>query len=330
MSLLFRNRVVEKGAQQQTSLPFWRRILMIPVHHLQQAVSSLGELWRNPIASLMTVAVLGLSLTLPSALYVMVKNTSQIAGQWQQASEISLFLRTDASQQSVATLKQQISIRNDVESVKWVTKQEGFEQFKATSGFGETLDYFDSNPLPDVLVVTPAQQARTPARAQALLEELQQAREVQMGKLDVDWLSRLQAIVDLIQDVLAALALLLCISVILIVSNTIRLNILSKRDEIVIMKLVGATDAFIQRPFLYTGVWYGVAGGVIAWLATQLLIWWIGSAVTDVTELYQSQFSLSGLTVGEMLMVWLVAVALGLIGSFLAVRKHIKSIEPEA
>jgi cell division transport system permease protein len=312
MSLLFRNRSVEKGASNRGRLPWWRRAIMVPVHHVQQAVASLGELWRNPFASLMTMAVLGLSLTLPSSLYVLVKNTSSITDSWQQASEITLFLKKELKTSEIETFKTQTSLSDKVESVRWVPKDEGLEQFKEQSGFGETLDYLSNNPLPDVLVVIPAENYRAAQQAEALLLEFQNKREVEHAKLDIEWLNRLQAILDLIEDTLGALALVLCLSVVLIVGNTIRLNILSKRDEIVIMKLVGATNAFI-----------------FAWVVTLLLIWWIESAVLTVTNLYDSQFQLDGLTFGELIAIWVIAIGLGLAGSYLAVRRHIQSIEPE-
>jgi len=302
---------------------------MVPVHHVQQAIASLGELWRNPFASLMTMAVLGLSLTLPSSLYVLVKNTSSITDSWQQASEITLFLKKDLKTSEIETFKTQTELSDKVESVRWVPKDEGLEQFKEQSGFGETLDYLSNNPLPDVLIVIPAENYRAAEQAEALLLEFQNKREVAHAKLDIEWLNRLQAILDLIEDTLGALALVLCLSVVLIVGNTIRLNILSKRDEIVIMKLVGATNAFIQRPFLYTGAWYGFIGGIFAWVVTLLLIWWIESAVLTVTNLYDSQFQLDGLTFGELIAIWVIAIGLGLAGSYLAVRRHIQSIEPE-
>lgn len=329
MSLLFRNRSVEKGASTRGRLPLWRRLIMVPVHHAQQAVASLGELWRNPFASLMTMTVLGLSLTLPSALYVMVKNTSSIADNWQQASEVTLFLRKDLQQSEINTVRTQTELSDGVESVRFIPKDEGLETFKQESGFGETLDYLSSNPLPDVLVVVPTEAYRSPQRAKALLHKLETQREVAYAKMDLEWLSRLQGILNLIEDALGALAVVLCLSVVLIVGNTIRLNILSKRDEIMVMKLVGATNAFIQRPFLYTGVWYGIIGGVVAWLATALLIWWVESAVVDLTELYETPFQLNGLTLSELIIIWLIAIGLGLAGSYLAVRRHIQSIEPE-
>lgn len=329
MSLLFRNRDTTAGAEKRQRLAWYRRVMMWPVHHLQQAIASLGELWRNPFASLLTMAVLGLSLTLPSTLYVLVKNTSSISGDWQQASQMSLFLRKDIDSQAIETLKTQWSLNPKIASVELITKKQGLAEFRKQSGFGETLDYLQTNPLPDVLLVIPDEAFRTPAKARQLLAELESAREVDFGKLDVQWLERLQALLGLAKDILGGLGVLLCLSVVLIVGNTIRLNILSQREAIVVMKLVGATDAFIQRPFLYTGVWYGFIGGILAWLATAILIWWVEGSVLKVTELYETQFKLAGLSFNEMLMVWLIAIILGLAGSYLAVRRHIRSIEPQ-
>lgn len=325
MSLLFRSR--QSGAQQ-VKISAVRRLLMFFVHHLQQAVASLGELVRYPLASLMTMAVLGLSLTLPATLYVVAKNTESVGAKWQSAAEITLFLRTDLSEQEVATFRKRIALSAEIEQVEWRDKTAGLAEFRESSGFGEALDALPDNPLPDVLIVTPVASKQNSASAQALLQRLLNEREVAEARLDLDWLERLQALLNLVRDGFLGLAVLLCTAVVLIVGNTIRLNINSKRDEIMVMKLVGATDAYIQRPFLYTGIWYGVVGGVIAWLATALLLWWIEGAVIEVTELYASQFYLAGLTFAEMLVLWGLAVGLGLVGSYLAVKKHVASIEP--
>lgn len=325
MSLLFRTR--QSGAQQ-VKITGLRRFLMFFVHHLQQAISSLGELVRYPLSSLMTMGVLGLSLTLPATLYVVAKNTEQVGANWQSAAEITLFLRADLSTQEVATFRKRIALSADIESVQWRDKDAGLAEFRELSGFGDALDALPENPLPDVLLVTPVAQKQNGTSARALLQQLSNEREVAEARLDMTWLERLQALLNLIRDGFVALAILLCTAVVLIVGNTIRLNINSKRDEILVMKLVGATNSYIQRPFLYTGVWYGVVGGVIAWLATAVLILWIESAVIKVTELYDSQFNLSGLNFTEMLVLWALAIGLGLGGSYLAVRKHVAAIEP--
>src|SRR5690554_5427816 len=312
----------------KVSISVWRRFVMFWVHNLQQALGSLGELSRAPWASLMTIAVLGLSLTLPSTLYVVVKNSQAATAGLNEAAEISLFLHKDLARTDVETFAKRVELRNDVSSVEIIYRDAGLRDFRETSGFGSALDYLETNPLPDVLVVLPEAEHKSADRARALLAQLQQEREVSSASLDVQWLERLQALVRLVEDVLGALAVLLCAAVVLIVGNTIRLMILNRREEIVIMKLVGATDGYIQRPFLYTGFWYGFIGGVVAWIATALLVFWIGRAVSGVTELYDSSFRLLGLSFNELMLLWLIAIILGLSGSYIAVRRHVAAIEP--
>lgn len=312
----------------KVKISVWRRFVMFWVHNLQQAIGSLGELSRNPWASMMTIAVLGLSLTLPSTLYVVVKNSQEATAGLNDAAEISLYLRKDLNQTEVETFAQRVLLRSDVAQVEVILRDAGLREFREASGFGSALDYLDKNPLPDVLIVLPHADFKSVERARGLLAQLQQEREVSSASLDLQWLERLQALVRLVEDVLGALAVLLCAAVVLIVGNTIRLMILNRRDEIIVMKLVGATDGYIQRPFLYTGFWYGLIGGVLAWIATALLVFWIGRAVSGVTELYDSSFRLSGLSFTELMILWLVAVVLGLVGSFIAVRRHVAAIEP--
>ncbi len=326
MSLLFRSR--SQGAQQ-IKISRARRFVMFWVHHLQQALGSLGELARYPMASLMTMGVLGLSLTLPATLYVVVKNTEAVGADWQHASEITVFLQKNLSEQEVSTFHKRLSLSNDYESVEWIDKDAGLNEFRELSGFGEALDALSNNPLPDVLVAVPVESKRNATSAKRLVASLERQREVEQVRLDLDWLTRLEALLNLIRDGLFALAVLLCIAVVLIVGNTIRLNINSKRDEIMVMKLVGATNAYIQRPFLYTGVWYGFVGGIIAWVATALMVAWISDSVAKISELYESQFNIQSLNLNEMLSLWLVAIGLGLLGSYIAVRKHVRTIEPQ-
>ncbi|WP_417682778.1 permease-like cell division protein FtsX [Pseudidiomarina aquimaris] len=326
MSVLFRSR--QQGAQQ-VKISAWRRFVTFWLHHAQQCIGSLGELARYPFASLMTMAVLGLSLTLPATLYVIVKNTDSVGANFQNASEITVFLRQDLDDQAVTTFAKRIELNPAVAEIKLIEKEAALAEFRERSGFGDALETLDSNPLPDVLLVTPHANHRAPAAAEALLQELKQQREVDEARLDVGWLQRFEAIVQLIRDGFLGLALLLCIAVVLIVGNTIRLNISSKRDEIMVMKLVGATDAYIQRPFLYTGLWYGIVGGVITWLATAALLWWLSGAVRSIADLYESQFRLTGLNLAEMGVIWGLAIGLGLLGSHIAVRKHVRAIEPQ-
>jgi cell division transport system permease protein len=308
---------------------FVRRLLSLPIRHAQQAIGSLGDLWRTPFTTVMTVLVLGISLTLPATLHLFVKNAQQVTEQWDSASEISLFLNLSVSDKNAQHLVQRIMLYPEVSKVKYISADEALKEFKVLSGFGQALEYLDENPLPATILVTPTKRASQAQAAGELLLKLEKEREVEQGKLDLEWLSRLEAMATLIENIVRSVAFLLCLSVVLIIGNTIRLAIINQKDAIAVMKLVGATDSFIQRPFLYSGMWYGILGGVFASIAIALLAYYLSGALTVLTDLYGSNFVLQGLTFNEGL--WLVgfSVGLGLLGSYISVRQHIRDIEPK-
>ena len=326
MSILFTGRV--QGAQI-SQISVLQRIGMFFISHMRQALSSLGEIWRSGAASMMTIGVLGLSITLPSTLYVLVKNAENISAGWQQASEISLFLKENVAQADIDQLMARIKLWPEISDIKYISADEALDEFKQLSGFGDAIAYLDKNPLPNVILVTPTSKYTGPTAARILLNKLRKEREVDIGKLDIEWLERLHAILDVTKELVSVVALLLFLAVVLIIGNTIRLNILSKRDEILVMKLVGATDAFIQRPFMYTGFWYGLLGGLLAWIAVIILLWWMTSSVQVVSELYQKEFNLTGIDINTLFVMLGLSVFLGLSGSMLTVRRHVKEIEPK-
>lgn len=316
------------GLQERSSL--FRRIMTLPIRHAQQAIGSLGNLWRTPFTTVMTVFVLGISLALPATLHLFIKNAETVSEQWDSASQITLFLKLSTSEKSAQSLIKRISLYNEVADVKYISADQALKEFKVLSGFGQSLEYLDKNPLPATLLVTPTQRASQVQAANSLLARLGKEREVEQGKLDLEWLTRLEAMAELIEDIVIGVALLLCLSVVLIVGNTIRLSILNEKDAIAIMKLVGATDSFIQRPFLYSGVWYGIFGGILSCITVTILAWYLGYAISDLSQLYQSNFQLQGLNGNEALMLIGFAIALALVGSYISVSKHIKAIEPNA
>jgi len=316
------------GLSKRNSL--LRNLLTLPIRHLQQAIGSLGDLWRTPFTSVMTVFVLGISLALPATLHLFVKNAEQVSEQWDSASQITLFLKLATSDKSAQNLVKRIKLYPEVNEVHYISATQALKEFKILSGFGQSLEYLDENPLPATILVSPTERASQASAANELLIKLKEEREVDQGKLDLEWLTRLEAIAQLIEDIVIGVALLLCMSVVLIVGNTIRLAILNEKDAIAIMKLVGATDSFIQRPFLYSGMWYGVFGGLLSWLAVSILAQYLTSAISKLTDLYQSNFQLQGLAFTEALWLIAVAVILGLVGSYISVRKHIRAIEPNA
>jgi cell division transport system permease protein len=320
--------LLSSGAKKRQLSPL-RKFSQFWVDHLRQSVTSLGEMWRTRAASLMTIAVLGLSLTLPATFYVLVKNTHAVADNWQNASEISLFLKKDLPEKQRQQLVTRVGLYPEVDQLSYISPQAALDEFQQLSGFGNALQYLDKNPLPPVLLVIPTSKHSTTHLASELLAKLEDEREVEFGKLDIEWLQRLDAIIALFEDVVFSIAILLFLSVLLIVGNTIRLAILNKKTEIEVMKLVGATESFIQRPFLYTGVWYGIFGTGIAWLAIVLMIGWLEAAIAELAELYQKQISLVGLGFGDVVVLAMIAMLLGWCGSYIAVSRHIKDIEPE-
>jgi cell division transport system permease protein len=312
----------------QSKLPMSGRIVMFFIRHIQQGMSSIGELWRNPLSSVMTMAVLGVSLSLPAALQVLVKNAENITQSWNSAAEISLFINEGRSEQSIQSLISRIKVFREVESIDYISREQALEEFQRLSGFGEALSYLDENPLPAVVTVTPSLKYSSPTGARELLRKLEREPEVSFGRLDIEWLERLQAMVRLLEKTVLAIAALLVLAVVLVIGNTIRLAIMNRRTEIEIMKLVGATEAFIQRPFLYTGIWYGVIGGLLAWIIINLLVWYLDGALADLMGLYGSELSLQSLTFAELGQLVLLASFLGWLGSYLSVRQHLRKIEP--
>lgn len=318
------------SSHQHDKPNIFTKILARFIRHLQQGIGSLGDLWRTPFTSMMTILVLGISLTLPATLHLFVKNASSISQQWDSASEISLFLKLSVNDQQAKNLLKRLELYPEISKVKYISSEQALTEFRQLSGFGQALEYLSSNPLPATILVTPTKRASQAQAARELLQKLEREREVEQGKLDLEWLTKLEAMTQLIEDIVVGIAILLCLSVVLIIGNTIRLAILNQKDAIAVMKLVGATDSFIQRPFLYSGIWYGVLGGMVAVVCVEVLAQYFTGAVLRLTDLYQSSFQLTGLDLHEMLLLIFFAVILGFAGSYISVRKHIRAIEPTA
>ncbi|ABM01669.1 permease-like cell division protein FtsX [Shewanella amazonensis] len=318
----------EHGELTRSKLPISGQIVMFFIRHIQQGMASIGELWRNPVSSLMTMAVLGVSLSLPAALQVLVKNADTITQSWNNAAEISLFIEEGKNEQAIQSLISRIKVYPEVAEVHYINRDEALAEFQRLSGFGEALSYLESNPLPAVVTVLPTEKFSSPIGARELLTKLEREQGVSFGRLDIEWLERLQAVVRLLERTVLAIAALLVVAVVLIIGNTIRLAIMNRRNEIEVMKLVGATEAFIQRPFLYTGIWYGVIGGMLAWIIINLLVWYLDGAIAELLGLYGSDIEMASLSFTELVQLVFLASFLGWLGSYLSVRQHLRAIEP--
>ena len=305
----------------------WLKVYI--ARHLQVFFSTLGELVRAPFSNMMTIAVIGIALALPTGLHVLLQNVQQVTAQWDGAAQISLFLHQQTTDKQVEQLASLIRKRQDVSSVTSIAREAALEEFRQNSGFGEALDALEDNPFPPVIVVYPTSEADNIESVQAMLGMLGKRPEVEHAQLDMQWLKRLYTIMDIGRRGIWVLATLLSISVLLVVGNTIRLAIESRREEIEIIKLIGGTNAFIRRPFLYTGFWYGLTGGVISWLLITTSLWLLGGPVNRLATLYDSHYALAGLDLASSLGLLGASILLGLGGSWLAVTRHLHAIEPQ-
>ena len=296
--------------------------------HAQVSLESLGRLDRNRVASLMTAAVIGIALALPAGLYVLLDNLQRLSGGWDGQAGLSVFLKQDVQETVARQLAGTLQAWPEVATVTLVTPAEALEEFSRHTGFADVLDSLDENPLPIVLLVTPADGHTGPTAAGALQQRLQDLPGTEQAQLDLQWVQRLSAILAIAKRGVLVISCLLALAVLLVVGNTIRLEIQNRREEIVVTKLIGATNGFIRRPFLYSGIWYGIFGAVIAWLMVEAGFLVLSSPVQRLAGLYQSDFSLQTLPVVLLLVLLTGGILLGLLGSWLAVGRHLDAIEP--
>lgn len=299
----------------------WRR------HHLAVAVDSLARLLATPFGSLMTWAVIAIALSLPVGLYVFLNNAQLVSSNWDGSAQISLYLKEQVNDDAGRNLTQKLQMDADIAETRYLSREQTLAEFKEFSGFGEALNYLEDNPLPPVIIVRPAISGITSQKA--LVERLQALPEVEEAQLDLAWVKRLYHIMQLGQRTITALGVLLSLAVLLVIGNTIRLAIESRRQEIVVVKLIGATDAFVRRPFLYTGIWYGLGGGLLAWLLINVSLFWLDVPVRSLASAYASDFSLIGLNLLDSILLLISSTLLGWLGAWIAVGRHLGKVEPQ-
>ncbi|MGR0278960.1 permease-like cell division protein FtsX [Marinomonas dokdonensis] len=301
------------------------------LQHQATLTESFVRLLGYPLASLMTVMVIAIALSLPGGLYVLLKNVQSVTDQWEQQSVITLYLFPQLEDTQALALSHRISAQADVASVEYISKEEGLRYFEQESGYEQILSSLPENPLPIVLRVIPKQEVNLESlqSLQLLRDNLARENEVERADLDAQWLQRLANILSFGQRFVYVLSTLLVVAVLLIVGNTIRMAVESRRNEVLVMKLVGATDAYIRRPFLYMGFWFGVLGGFFASLCILLVSWWVSAPAERLIDLYQSGFELQSFNVDEIVLCLAISAMVGVFGAWIAVNRHIANIELE-
>ena len=294
--------------------------------HRASVVDSVGRLVKQPIGSFFTCLVMAVALSLPMGLALLLDNVERLGGSWQRAAQISLFMELDVDTSGGQALRERILEIPDVAEAEWISREQALEEFQQLSGLGEALRELPENPLPGVILVTPREVDRD--NLEALRQQLDDLPGVAQAQLDLLWVERLGAILRLGDRFVFGLSLLLIATLLLVIGNTIRLHIENRRTEIEVVKLVGGTDGYVRRPFLYMGALYGLGAGLIAWALLAYGLGWLNEAVTGLAGLYGSDFGLAGVPVEDGLSLVLGALLLGYIGAWLAVARHLSELAP--
>ena len=317
----------QQGGASQSQTSMGDKLNAWSAHHSTSAMESLERLFATPIQSLMTWLVIAIAVALPAALFVVFSNLQQIGYRWEDSSQVSVYLKPNVTDSQITELRLRWSAHPVVGHVNYISPAEALEEFKRGSGLGDLVSELKENPLPAVILLKPKAD-QTPDQLASLQQTLAADLLVADVQLDLLWLKRLHQFIGIAERFVMGLAGLLALGVLLVIGNTIRMAIEARRDEILVCKLVGATDAWVRRPFLYTGLWYGVGGGVIAAAILAMGFIWLQAPVAQLADLYQSQFRLQGLGWIESLQLVLIAGLTGLVGAWIAVARHLYVIQP--
>lgn len=317
---------------KRTSAPKFKRHFSLQtwlMRHLQMALSSLGRLSRTPTTTAMTTLVIGIALSLPAGLNLIVNNFHELTATWQGSANISLFLNQEITDKQAEDISRLVRDREDVASIDLLTKQQALDEFRERSGLGDALDMLDDNPLPAVILVQPSDPRIDATTASLLAQSLEKYKEIDLAQVDLQWVNRLEAITTMVERGITVIALLLAMAVTLIIGNTIRLEIQNRHDEIEVTKLVGATNGFIRRPFLYEGIWYGLIGAVIALLLVIISLLLMSGPISELAGLYDSGFDIASLSGSVYFYLLIGSPALGLTGAWISVNHHLGKVQPE-
>jgi cell division transport system permease protein len=296
-------------------------------HHLYGFFSSLGRLAARPWATALTVLMLGFALALPLLFYVAFDNARGLAGGLREAREVTVFLKPSIAAAVASAFADELRKRDDVAAVTQKTPEQGLAEFRQLSGFGEALDILKDNPLPTVLVVTPRQLADEDNPP--LVVDLHNDQRVDLVQYDATWRRRLSDILRFSERAVAIVAALLALATLLVIGNTVRMDIQARAEEIAVMQLIGAGNGFVRRPFLYTGLWYGLLGGALALIVVIGAEWAIAGPLDRLLASYDHRFALSGLGALAALIVIGASSLLGWAGAFIATARHMAAGHPQ-
>lgn len=298
--------------------------------HSYSLFSSLGALLKHRIGTLMTVLVLGIAMLLPLGLFVTLENLDRMDLEQDEWGAISVFATPGTDAAGADRLVAEIEALPAVSGVERVSPEQGMEEFRDTSGFGPSLDLLESNPLPWVLMVNPdiSQDSAISLddRLTELMAGLEQLTGVASVHYDYKWLQRLGRMLELGQAFVLVLGLLFGLTVIVVIANTIRLDVAARSEEIEILALVGAGNSFIRQPFLYSGIWYGVMGGLLAYVLLEICLRYLSLPLGRLLDAYGYGIALHGLTGPGLGLLLLASGLLGFFGAWISVQRYLRML----
>ena len=295
--------------------------------HYKNLVDALTRITEQPLGNLMTIVVIGIALALPAGLRVMVSNISTMSDSWDAAADFTIYLEMTVDETRANELARNIEQRTDVRRAILIDRAQALVEFQNYSGFGEALETLQVNPLPHALIISPT--GGSTSDVSELAMALEGMEETALVQLDTAWVKRLRSILELALRVVDIVTVLLGFGVIIVIGNTIRLEINNRQDEIEIIKLVGGSNGYVRRPFLYSGFWYGFGGGIVAILTIWGVLGLVNSPARALAELYDSSYRLIGLNFMETLMLLGTGGLLGWAGAAIATARHLRDADPE-
>ncbi|TFH88319.1 ABC transporter permease [Billgrantia azerbaijanica] len=317
--------VPPRGARSQrtrssSQLRGWLR------HHRAMGADSARRLLRQPLGSLLTMLAIAIALVLPAALWLMLDSARLLDAELDDSATLTAYLEPRVAEGEAGRIAEAVAAQSGVAGTRLITAAEGMAEFQQALGLSDALARLDGNPLPASIVVTPDDPA--PAAVRQLARSLEALAGVAEVRLDLAWLERLRHLAELGRRVALALGVLFGLGVLLVVGNTIRLAVESRRQEIEVVMLIGATHAFVRRPFLYSGAWYGLGGGLLAWALLALGNQWLATPVRALAASYGASFTLPQLGLPGSATLLICSTLLGWLGAWIAVGRHLAGIRP--
>ncbi|EAM7069538.1 cell division protein FtsX [Salmonella enterica] len=317
------------GRQKPTPKPNSRKTNVFNEQVRYAWHGALQDLKSKPLATFLTVMVIAISLTLPSVCYMVYKNVNQAATQYYPSPQITVYLQKTLDDDAAARVVGQLQAEQGVEKVNYLSREDALGEFRNWSGFGGALDMLEENPLPAVAVVIPKLDFQSTASLNTLRDRISQINGIDEVRMDDSWFARLAALTGLVGRVSAMIGVLMVAAVFLVIGNSVRLSIFARRDTINVQKLIGATDGFILRPFLYGGALLGFSGAFLSLILSEILVMRLSSAVTEVAQVFGTKFDLNGLSFDECLLLLLVCSMIGWITAWLATVQHLRHFTPD-